>query len=177
MAGRFPTRSAFAVPDALLAEHEWVADSLLDDNNATLCKLVYPPKHDECPNCIHSPQTNSSANIYKGGGPYPFTTGTICPLCGGSGRLTIQLEEEVRIRFYTKPSKYLPLEIKLSAPDGNAYLIAYMSDLPKFQRAVEIIVSSQSRGIKQWRYKFRGDPIPHGFNHDRYFIQLLERSG
>jgi len=177
MSGLFPHRTAFSVPDALINEYKWIADSLLDSNDATVCKLIYPPKHDECENCIYSPQTNRSSGIYKSGGLYPFTTGTLCPFCGGEGRLTIPQEEAVRVRFYAKPSKYLSLEVRLANPDGKAYLIAYISDLPKFQRAVEIVVNSPLRGIKQWKYQFDGGPQPHGLGHDRYFIQLLQRSG
>jgi hypothetical protein len=98
-------------------------------------------------------------NIYRAGGPVSFANHTLCPWCGGEGKLTTPEEEEIRCRFYTdraswiNSSKYGVLYKDKTDLDSYGQLIAYMDDLPKFQRAVELIVNSPVRGIKQWRYQ------------------------
>ena len=56
--------------------------------------LVYPPKQEDCPNCIKQTLGGRSVNIYTPGGPVPFTTGMPCPYCNGQGYNETDTNEE-----------------------------------------------------------------------------------
>ena len=141
------------IPISLIRLHEQAVDELIDGELGTVCKLVYPPKHTECPNCLLDPHTNRSSNVYKSGGPVSFTNGTLCPVCYGEGKQTAQQEESIRVRLYTDPTKWVAMQIKVDNPTGIAQLIGYMNDMPKFQRASYIIANSKMQQMKDWRFE------------------------
>ncbi|MCK5616010.1 hypothetical protein KAR91_79845, partial [Candidatus Pacearchaeota archaeon] len=106
MAGKIPSYGEFSIPTALIDLHEWVSDSLID--NGKNCLLVYPQKHNECPNCSLDIDTGRSTSIYKPGGPIPFANYTICPYCSGEGRLHKPEEETIKCRVYYNARYFLP---------------------------------------------------------------------
>lgn len=71
-------------------------DSLLADDGCTMpCRLAYgDTKCIVCSNCVFNSMTQMSGGAYKTGGPIPFKTGGLCPLCNGLGKLTIECTEE-----------------------------------------------------------------------------------
>jgi hypothetical protein len=177
MAGRFSDRADFDIPTDLIREHEWMCDELIDGPTGTAIKLVYPKKKEECPNCLLDPATGRSMNIYKTGGPVSFPNHTTCPWCGGEGHRSASSTDNLRVRFYTNPKDWVPMDIKLATTDGIAQMIGYMVHLPKVQRATEIIAYTTVEGINQYRYQPHSKALPHGFHHDRYFIMLWKESG
>lgn len=41
-----------------------------------------------CSNCKYDKVTDSSNGVYNGTGPKPFKNGSVCPVCGGKGKIT-----------------------------------------------------------------------------------------
>lgn len=178
MAGKFPDRGGFDIPQELVDEYQWLADSLLDDTNVSQpCKLVYQPISSECPNCYLDPSTGRSSGVYKSGGPEPFQNLTTCPYCAGEGTSEVASSEEIRLRVYWRMADWIKIGIPVDVPQATVQVIGYMTDLPKLERAVEIVVVNDMAGYREWKCKRKGEAVPHGIGQDRYFIQFLERIG
>lgn len=178
MANKIPTLGEFTIPSAFFDTHEWVSDALLDSIVGYDCTLIYPPSFTECPNCLFDPSTGRSSRIYKDGGPVPFTNYTICPWCSDDGRLTVNHEETVQFRIYTQSSSWIKfpgLTNLIEHPEGYAQIIGYLTDLPKVQRCIEIILYAHVENIQRIRCKTAGEAVPHGFRKNRYFIQMVQR--
>jgi hypothetical protein len=177
MANRFANREDFIIPPESINEHEWIADGFIDSETGDDCTLIYPPTDTECPNCYLDSKTGRSSNTYKAGGPYPFTNFTLCPHCGGEGRLSKSETDIIRLRLYSDPKYFQDIGIQVAYQPGMCQAIGYMVDLPKVERAAEIIVINPLKNIHQWRYNLASEPVWWGIRMDRYFIVYLKRVG
>ena len=168
----------FSLNEDLIFDHEKICDFLITGFPGKVCKLIYEPKDLECVNCYLSPDTGVSTSIYKSGGPIPFTNYTMCPYCGGRGRLQTEETENIRLRVYFNQKQFIQTaqtqHIVISG--DTIQVIGYMTDLPKMQRAKEMTVDTQVEGYKEYRFQPLSTPIPWGFMHDRYFTQLWKRN-
>lgn len=180
MANRFSDRADFDIPESLIDEHEWMTDALIDGPTGQVCQLIYPQTTiTECPNCIFDQSTGMSSNIYKDGGPYPFTNHTVCPMCNGIGRSSAEVTEDIRLRVYWQKSDWQKILGKEVFQDPRNYVmvIGYMTDLPKLEQANRVLVDSQVGAYRHWICERDGESSPWGFRHNRYFIQFLRRTG
>lgn len=58
--------------------------------------IKVPSSNSDCPNCGYDPVTRKSNGIYNTSNPYavgseynrPFNRGSVCPVCGGTGKIT-----------------------------------------------------------------------------------------
>lgn len=182
MANKIPKYGDFSVESELIDEHEWISDYFIDGELGCQCSLMYPPTYTECPNCVFDQQTNMSANIYKAGGPAPFTNHTVCPWCGGQGQRTDSPTELIRLRVYWGGSE-LNAAVKMfqtlgvsniDNPAGLIFVIGYMSDVSKFERADLINVIS-TLNKKEYICSRKSEAVPWGFRHNRYFAAMLSR--
>jgi hypothetical protein len=180
MANKFPGRGDFSIPSALLDEHEWISDALIDGELGTVCTLIYPPTDSECPNCLFDPSTGRSANIYRTGGPIPFVNHTVCPWCGGEGRRSEPVTDSIRLRVYwggmevNAAMRQFTKLANFDSPAGLLFVIGYMNDLPKFERSDNILVNS-AQTIDEWKCSRASESVPWGFRKNRYFACMLKR--
>lgn len=181
MSDRIPSRGDFSIDSSLLTEHEWVSDWLIDGELGTACTLVYPPTDSECINCLSDPTTGRSANIYRTGGPIPFTDHTLCPWCGGAGRRYENTTGSIRMRVYwggmevnAAVRQFHNIPEHIQNPAGLVFVIGYMVNLPSFERSESILINSNIER-KEWRFIRASEAIPWGFNKNRYFAAMLTR--
>lgn len=181
MANKFPDRGEFSIPEGLIDEHEWISDALIDGLTGSDCLVVYPPTDSECPNCLFDPSTGRSANIYRAGGPQPFPNHTVCSFCGGDGRRTERATDDIRMRVYwggmevnAAMRQFKKLAENVDSPDGILFVIGYMYDLPKFERADQIKVLSNENN-SEWVCSRLSEWVPWGFRKNRYFAAMLKR--
>lgn len=173
MANVFEDRDNYTIPQELIQEYHWHMDMFLDDATFRhVCTLIYPPRVEECPNCFRDPQTGKSSSVYKTGGPIPFDNFTMCPLCGGIGRQSTEVTDTIYLRIYYKPKDFINMGIPIEAKDGQVMVIGYLTDLPKLERATEIILDSNIERVKRIRSVRSGAALPWGFGK-RYFVQML----
>jgi len=177
MSDRIPEYGNFDIPNELIELHEWICDEFIDGPFGHISTLVYPPKKTECPNCKISPSTGRSSNIYKSGGPQPFTNHTTCPWCGGVGRQSLAQTDSIRLRTYWNPKDWTKFGIKVENPEGLVMVIGYMDDYPKLERAKEVVIDSNIAGIRRLTCKRSGEMKPWGFRQARYFVQMMDRQG
>lgn len=175
MSNRLPAYGDFEIPSEIIDQHEWVSDAFIDDLGK-VCTLNYPPIIVECVNCVFNPITGASSNVYKVGGPQEFSSLTICPLCGGTGKKSTFATEDITMRVYLTPKDWINIGVEIKSPDGMAQTIGYITDWPKVLQADTIILNSRVQGIVPMTYEKFGDGQPWGFRLNRYFIQFWKRS-
>lgn len=188
MANKIPERGNFSVSSEVFDEHEWISDWFIDGEFGVTCKIGYPPTDGECPNCLFDPGTGYSANVYKTGGPISFPQHTVCPWCGGRGLMSIEQQEDIRLRVYwggtNEPAaaatassfNQLVKQTGFNSSAGDAIVIGYMDDLPKFRRSNYILVYSDLN-IEYWKCSRASEAKPWGFRKNRYFCAMIKRNG
>ena len=176
MADKLPKIGNITIPSHILDMHEVGADAMIDSLGKT-CSLIYPEKVIECPNCYYDSRERRSTNIYKTGGPKPFDNNTMCPWCGGEGRSSSRETEDIVLRIYWSPKDWSTYAGTIENPEGVAQLIGYLKDLPKVERATEILLNSAIKGTKRYICQREGEATPWGMRQDRYFSQFVRRVG
>ena len=162
---------------AMVSTHEYLADALIDGPTGHVCQLIYPvTKNSVCPNCIYSPRQKRSSNIYKSGGPVPFENHTTCPWCGGEGRSSREMKEDIRLRVYWSQKDW-SISSPVENPDSSVMVVGYIYNLPKLEKADRILVNKNTSAYKKWIFERAGEAIPWGMAQDRYFAQMLRRVG
>jgi hypothetical protein len=177
MADKIPTLGNFSIPDIVFDMHEWVADGFLDGEMGSTCTLIFPAKREECDNCIYDPHTGRSAHIYKAGGPIAFADHGTCPRCQGRGTLEMPSTDSIRLRTYWEASTWRDIGIKVADPEGRCVVIGYMTELPKLERADLVLLNDDLKNIRNFQVAREGEAQPWGFRRDRYFTQVMARTG
>ena len=172
MADKFPSRGDFTVPTCLYDEHEWMVDYLIDGELGTNCSLIFTPVYGPCDNCFIDTETRKSSHIYNGTGPQDFPNYTLCPRCNGRGTLSEPVTKNVRLRVYWDAKDWKKFGHSLQAPDASAMIIGYMDDAADLQNADTFKMVYEN---VEYECRTRGEAQPHGFRHNRYFIQFVDR--
>ena len=164
-----------SIPDSVFDKYREFADDFISENFGVNCKLIYPSRRIACVNCVsgRSMVGSTSTSRYKHGGPMPFNFGN-CPTCGGQGYKEEEQTTTIKLRIYYKGEEFVKVN-NLNVADADAQVIGFIYDLPKFNRANEILCDSDQEDYHKWRFTRSGDALPHGFKHNRYFIALLKR--
>lgn len=162
----------FTIPSGLQDVYEEYVDALIDSPmTGEPCTLEYPAKKIACNNCLPGP-FGSGGNIYRAGGPAPFSFGS-CVVCQGKGFKEEVTTEDIRLRVYLSINesrqKYNKIIAQLNITDYEAQIIGRMSDLQKIRGANAIILVNQQLGNMKIRTKLVSDPSPWGFSKDKYF--------
>lgn len=161
-----------SIPNLVWDKYYEACDFFLNDNHVGRdCTIVYPPKRIPCNNCIIKPVGAASVNVYRTGGPAPFSFGT-CPLCGGDGYSETEVTDTIRLRVYWNRSEWLRIGGNINVEDAEAMIIGFMVDLPKVQRATELILVKDNN--VNYRVVLMGKPTPWGFGKNRYFTVLVK---
>lgn len=162
-----------SIPDDVFSTYKEFADEMIASFGVN-CILYYPSTLIECVNCVYDPIGQKSSNRYKHGGPMQFRFGN-CPLCGGQGYKEQEVTETIRMRVYTTAREWKRFGEIVNTANASAVVIGYIYDMPKFEKANEIVVDSHLLGYKAWKYRSGSETAPWGFKHDRYFVSTLER--
>lgn len=165
------------IPNGIFKQYYEVVDELLENSATSFsCRIYYIPTISECTNCVFSYGTAS--NVYKAGGPVPFSFG-ICPVCNGKGTLEIDQTEDIRLRIheYTasrQSQNYKLLNKNIQNPEGVFEIRGKKEDIPKLLKSQKILITSNDTRFSNLFYKLISEPMPHGFGY-QYFYALIER--
>lgn len=150
-------------------------DDLIDQLGKD-CLLIYPALKDDCPNCIYDSSTGRSSGRYKSGGPRPFPTGTICPVCRGSGTIESTITDTVKLLCQWNPKQFTMLAGNIERPNSVVQTKGYMTDLPKIVRARRMIIEIPVEPYIKATFELIGNPIdPGNIIQGRYFIALWKQ--
>ncbi len=168
---------AFSLPSGIIDIYKEVADELINnDLIGASCTLVFPPKQEECVNCVVNTFGGSSSNVFRHGGPRRFNFGN-CPMCGGAGFKETEVTGSIRLRVYWDRTSWKNISVPIQVADGDVMVIGFLIDMPRLEQAQEVILIDKQSGFKKYRYSLAGEPFPHGFQKDRYFMAILRRGG
>lgn len=161
--------------DEIFSIYREFADDFISDNFGINCKIFYPPKIVDCPNCIFDSKTGKSANIYQSGGPVPFSFG-VCPYCHGEGKRNDEsAADTIKLRCYFDKKSWVKISSNVVVEDGAVQIIGFIYDLPKIKRAEYLLLNSDLSDYIEYKYCVDGELLPHGFKRNRYFIGYLKR--
>lgn len=177
MAGKIPAWGNLDIPSEVFDMHEWAADGFIDGEIGQVCTLHFPAKREQCDNCIYDPHANRSSNIYNGTGPSPFDNHTLCPRCQGRGLAQLKATDTIRLRVYWNKAEWRQIGIHVADGEADCVVIGYMEDFPKFQRADNVTLHNQLKGMKKFNTVRHGEMQPWGFRRERYFTQAMKREG
>lgn len=163
-----------SIPDSVFQAYKDAADDLISQNFGINCRLVYPHRKIQCDNCIYDPVGQKSSNRYKHGGPAPFNFGH-CPTCGGAGYKEDEQSEIIKMRVYFGSDNFKEVAPGVDTQNADAQVIGFIYDLPKFERANEIICHSDLENYGTFKFRRASQAFPHGLQKDRYFIAFLTR--
>lgn len=163
------------IPDELFDDYYEICNEFLNnDYIGKSCTVVYPAQKDVCPNCTVVKLASGSTNVYKSGGPYPFTVG-LCPYCAGKGYSETETSEEIRLRVYWNKRDWKKISNNIQIPDAEVMTIGFIADMPKCQQASYVLMINEQSNRVAYRFTLAGEPFPHGFGKDHYFIAYWKR--
>lgn len=150
------------IPSGIFQIYYDVCDDILaNDYLSNLYTIYYPPLKTVCTNCNTGHFGGVSKNVYKHGGPAPFTGQ--CPLCGGNGYSETENTATLRLRVYWSRKDWIKIA-NVNVAQAQVMIIGHKADLPKIHRMNEIELNG--------RYRLLTKPQSHGFG-DKYFIAFL----
>jgi hypothetical protein len=164
-----------AIPQTLFDVYNSFADDFINLNFGVNCTVFLPSLKVQCDNCVFDTINNKSSNMYLAGGPIPFTFG-VCPWCDGNGFKEIPNSSVIKMKVYFSRKNWIQIVPNINIPDGSVQTIGFLSDLPKIKAAQFVRINSDVAGYINYDYTLFGEPFPHGFKQNRYFIAYWKRS-
>lgn len=124
---------------------------------AKTCKLIYQPKIIDCDSCttLVSDVANSH---WQHGGPLRIDQQGICQLCGGTGKKTQEVSENISMSVAWQPKDFIGGYFKGVAPGvvmpkGVIQTRARIEDLPKIQKCIEMHLQVEIENYVLGKYR------------------------
>lgn len=167
---------SFTIPTGLILIYQEAGDALLEFGNVSRYhRVVYPPRRDSCNNCVVNSFAGVSSNVYRSGGPAPFTFG-LCPICGGNGYLETENTERVKINVYDNPKHWIEIGFKVDVPDGTIQIRAYLNDLAKLMRAQSLELDYDKTQYGSRRFLRLSEMVPIGLADLKYCVGFWRKA-
>jgi hypothetical protein len=163
---------AITLPSDIWERYYEAADFFIDSLGEP-CTVYYPPIKTECSNCVISFFNGISTNVYRHGGPAPFSFG-VCPLCGGNNLAEVETTASLQLRIYWQKRDWIKVAEIIVVPDAEVQVIGYLTDLSKLRQANFIKLVTNQKQIET-KYELAGEPFFWGFKKDRYFVAFLKK--
>ena len=150
--------------------------SLLEDDALTVpCRLIYTgARFTLCPNCIFSPISGRSTNVYNGIGSSSFSVGS-CPVCHGVGKIPDQKTEVIYMAVLWNEKDWLG-NLPVNSPDGMVQTISKIDTLDQIRRANEILIDTNIEKYEKFIFKRSGDAVACGLGASSYVFAFWERN-
>lgn len=143
-------------------------DMIVANDGLTVpCTLKYSStKYSFCNNCVYDNMLNQSSNIYNNTGPANFPAGTVCPVCGGFGKVDYDSSETIYLAVILDSKYWLNWGPKfVNIPNISAQTLCKVSLLNKINNCVQAVLNTSLPSDNL--YTKAGAPTPLGFgNHD-----------
>jgi len=166
--------------DLIQLYYDGVDALMASDMTSQICVVVYPPKREECVNCQTGPFGGQGSNIYRSGGPAPFTFG-LCPVCQGQNIKETEFTENIRLRVYFTTSREGFITTRFVGDPVNnerfdGQIMGNMDDMVKVKKANYILINDKQSGNQIVKCELAGEPVAWGFGRDKYFACKIKRN-
>lgn len=164
--------------DADIAEFKEDFDQMIREFGKT-CVLIFPPKIVDCDNCNLTVGGNPK-NIWRHGGPTPIAGNLNCGLCSGSGKISSEVTEEIKMIVNFASTLKQNLKDRdagtISMPKSIIESRGFIYDLPKIINCLEMELQPSIHSIVKARYRLLNSPTDFfSILSDRYFMATWER--
>lgn len=137
------------------------------------CTLYFQSAPEICPNCVYSPSSMKSANIYKAGGPYPFPNGSLCPFCKGEGKITREVTRSIDLLVIYKPENWVHIgEGNVVRAPGSVQTLSSISTYATLSRAKDILFNTDLEGLSKAKHERDGIPSRIGLGEDAFILTI-----
>lgn len=174
--GSCPTLDPLAsiqISDELIGVYQENIDALINQLGKNVY-LEFDPAKTICPNCEYDPINKRSRNIYKTGGPQPFSSGRRCPYCKGVGFTSQPVVECIKSLIKWNPRDAKKYGIAVREGTSIVRLKTYLTHAPSMIRANAALVNVEISDELSLRVKLIRKPIPVGLREDRYCVSFWE---
>lgn len=147
-------------------------DGILDQQALSVqCKLEYETTDSVyCNNCIFDPILDKSFNKYNGGGPLSFAEGSICPVCGGFGKVVCDSNENIYMAMIFDSKYWMnwgPSFVQI--PNLAAQSLSSITLMPKILNTSRMSIVNVN-GYDNGYYYRAGQPTPMGLGPHKYIL-------
>jgi len=154
------------IPQSVFDKYYDVVDSTFDIFGVT-CQLVYIEQIEIIDNAYDNIPDNRSVNPHRRpNGNYKRNNKTI---------KEVEKTEDIKIKVYWNRRDWVKVGGNIVTPDNGIQTIFFATDLPKFQKAKELIVHKDIKESKESRFQTIGEPFPMGIGLTRYYGCFWER--
>lgn len=154
------------IPSEVFDKYEEYADAMITHFGIP-CKLLYVTRVAETTPAVDHPKQRRTMR------PNPPAPGGF-----GKGNTTfknVETEEDITLRVYWTEKEWKKIG-KFDLPDGSILCIGYATDLPKLNKADQLIVNTNMEGYEDYRFEKAAEPRPWGLRQRRYVLSIWKRA-
>lgn len=147
-------------------------DGILDASAlAVQCRLYYDTTDAiYCNNCVFDPILSKSFNKYNNTGPLNFPEGSICPVCGGYGKILHDTTEIISMAMIFDSKYWMNWGANfVNIPNLAAQSLSHISLMPKILNSTKLTVVSVE-SYDNGSYSKAGQPTPMGLGGHNYIL-------
>ncbi len=147
-------------------------DGILDSNALSVeCKLYYDTTDAiYCNNCVFDPILNKSFNKYNSTGPLNFPEGSICPVCGGYGKILHDTTENIYMAMIFDSKYWMNWGPNfVNIPNLAAQSLSPISMMPKILNSSKLVIVNVEQ-YDNGSYSKAGQPTPMGLGNHNYIL-------
>jgi len=147
-------------------------DMILAQDGLTVpCVLKYnSTNYKFCNNCVYDTILNQSLNKYNNSGPVNFQEGSLCPVCGGFGKVDYDSQETIYMAVIVDSKYWMNWGPKfVNIPNIAAQTLCPISLLNKIENCTQAVLNS-SLPTNNNLYTKAGYPTPLGFGNQDYLL-------
>lgn len=149
-----------SVPESVFDKYYDVIDSTFTIFGVT-CQLVYVETVEEISNTYNNIPDNRSINAHRRSQDQYARENKVFK--------EVEKLEDIKLKVYWDSKSWVKVGGNIVIPDNAIQTIFFATDLPKINRAKEIIVHKGIKDLQEMRFKKFGEPFPMGLRQNRYF--------
>lgn len=149
-----------SVPESVFDKYYDVIDSTFTIFGVT-CQLVYVETVEEISNTYNNIPDNRSINAHRRSQDQYARENKVFK--------EVEKLEDIKLKVYWDSKSWIKVGGNIVIPDNAIQTIFFATDLPKINRAKEIIVHKGIKDLQEMRFKKFGEPFPMGLRQNRYF--------
>ena len=159
------------IPDKLIAEAMSQWDCLTEqlyDTFGVDCTVFYLGNSNSATSnpTYNIPQLNSiNSRRRSGGQEHNFQDQVIS---------NSEVSEQIKIRIYWNPKEWMPIYGYTKTPENNVMFLAKIEDAEKLSQATKVEFTDKTG--KTFTFTRQDEPVPYGFQKDRYCASIWEQS-
>lgn len=156
------------IPSGVFTKYAEFADAMLASSGFGMsCKLVYTDKIEVIDQTVPNLKQRKVMNLQDTSPDSGFKRGT-------SSYKTVETTENITLRVYWDKKDFKKFG-NIEVPDGSVMTIGTYADLPKINRAKQLLINTDRTGHVEWSFVKASEPTLHGLTQN-YFMCFWTRS-